>query len=225
MSKVDPRAWDRTIIPPGREARNPMSSSPRASKKPTWRKVAVYISGLLMVSLADPRPVTFAVGCVLVALAWAVRLWAFGHLAKNEKMVTTGPYAHTRNPAYFGSFLALLGIALAAGNAESTRGQAVWAFALVLCVAFFVLYFPRKMKREYPRLERLFGKELERHAANVPDFWPRLSPWRSGDERRFSWAQVKENHEISWGVVLSVVLVAIWFVERWSPLADFLEKA
>lgn len=202
-----------------------MSSSPRASKKPTWRKVAVYISGLLMVSLADPRPQTFVVGCALVAAAWALRLWAFGHLAKNQKMVTTGPYAHTRNPAYFGSFLALVGIALAAGNWESLRGQLVWGFAALLCAAFFVFYFPRKMQREYPRLAELFGAELERHAANVPDFWPRLSPWRSGDDRRFSWAQVRENHELSWGLVLSVVLAAIWYVDRWSPLARLLDQA
>ncbi len=196
-----------------------MSSSPRASKKPTWRKVAVYISGLALVSLADPRPLTFGIGCVFVAAAWFLRLWAFGHLAKNEVMVTSGPYAHTRNPAYFGSFLALIGITLAAGNCESTRGIGVWVFAAVLCVAFFLFYFPRKMQREYPRLQELFGEQVDRHAQNVPDFWPQLKPWRSGDDRRFSWAQVRENHEISWGVVLSLVLAAIWFVELWSPFA------
>ena len=202
-----------------------MTGSPRASKKPTWRKVSVYLSGLLLVSLADPRPATFAIGCVCVALAWILRLWAFGHLAKNELMVTTGPYAHMRNPAYFGSFLALIGVALAAGNWESSRGLAVWAFAALLCVAFFVFYLPRKMQREYPRLERLFGDQVARHAANVPDFWPQLKPWRSGDSRRFSWAQVRENHEISWGVVLTLVMVAIWTVDAWSPLADLLEKS
>ena len=53
----------------------------------------------------------------------------------------------------------------------------------------------------------------------MPDFWPQLKPWRSGDPRRFSWAQVRENHEISWGVVLTVVMVLIWTVESWSPLA------
>ena len=201
-----------------------MSASPRASKKPTWRKVAVYISGLLLVSLADPRLPTFAIGCVLVLVAWLVRLWAFGHLAKNELMVTTGPYAHCRNPAYFGSFLALLGVALAAGNWESPRGLAVWGFAALLCVVFFVFYLPRKMQREYPRLQALFGEQVDRHAAHVPDFWPQLRPWRSGDTRRFRWSQVRENHEISWGVVLTLLMIAIWTVDRWSPLAGALQQ-
>jgi protein-S-isoprenylcysteine O-methyltransferase Ste14 len=194
-----------------------MSKEKRASKKPTWRKVAVYLSGFLLVAHADPRPTSFLVGCVLVTLAWVVRIWAFGHLEKNQVMVTTGPYAHTRNPAYFGSFLALLGFVIAAGNFESTRGLFIWAFSLVLILAFFLFYFPRKMAREYPRIEKLFGEQVHRHAANVPDFWPQIKPWRSGDDREFSWARVGSNHEWDWGFVLGLLMAAVWFVESWSP--------
>jgi protein-S-isoprenylcysteine O-methyltransferase Ste14 len=195
-----------------------MSSSNRASKRLTWRKSAVYICSLLLVSLADPRPVTFTIGCVLVALAWSLRLWAFGHLDKNQLLVTTGPYAYLRNPAYFGTFLAMLGVAMACGNFETTRGQIVYGFALVLVVVFLGFYMPRKMKREYPRLQALFGAEVDRHAENVPDFWPRLTPWRSGQERSFSWEMVRENHELSWGLVLALVMALVWFAPLWSPL-------
>jgi protein-S-isoprenylcysteine O-methyltransferase Ste14 len=198
-----------------------MSGSKRASMKLTWRKVAVYLAALVVVASADPRPVTFAIGCVLVALALALRIWAFGHLEKNVVMVTTGPYAYTRNPAYLGSFFALLGVALAAGNAESTRGRFVWGLALALGIAFFSFYLPRKMKREYPRLRELFGAQLERHAEHVPDFWPQLRPWRSGDDRRFAWRRARENHELEWTPVFAGLMLAIWFVERWSPVAGW----
>lgn len=198
-----------------------MSGSPRASKKPTWRKLAVYLAALVVVAAADPRPLTFWIGCGLVAVALMLRIWAFGHLEKNVVMVTTGPYAYTRNPAYLGSFLALLGVALAAGNAESGRGLFVWGLSLALAIAFFSFYLPRKMKREYPRLRELFGAQLERHAENVPDFWPRLTPWRSGDSRRFSWHRVFDNHEAEWTPVFAGLLAAIWFVERWSPVAGW----
>lgn len=200
-----------------------MSGSKRASKKPTWRKLAVYLAAATVVAAADPRPGPFVAGCVFVALALLLRIWAFGHLEKNVLMVTTGPYAYTRNPAYLGTFLMLLGMALAAGNWESTRGRLVWGIALLLAAAFFSFYLPRKMRREYPRLKELFGEQLDRHAANVPDFWPRLTPWRSGDERRFSWARARENHELPWAVVFGLLLTAIWFVGRWSPLAHWLE--
>ncbi|MBC8369709.1 MAG: isoprenylcysteine carboxylmethyltransferase family protein [Planctomycetes bacterium] len=194
-----------------------MNANNRASKKITWRKAAVYLSTLALVSFADPRPTTFVIGAVLVLLAWMLRMWAFGYLDKNALMVTTGPYAHTRNPAYLGSFIALVGVSLASGNAESVRGQYIWGFALVLCIAFFVFYFPRKMQREYPRLKQLFGEQLDEHAANVPNFWPRITPWRSGQQRKFSFAMLLENHELSWGIAFFVALLAIWFVNLWTP--------
>ncbi len=219
MRKVDCWAQDRTIILSGPRPRKTMSGEKRASKRLTWRKTAVYICAILLVSLADPRFPTFVAGCVLVALAWSLRIWAFGHLAKNQLLVTTGPYAHTRNPAYFGSFLALLGVSLAAGNAESQRGLWVWGFALFLGVVFLTFYMPRKMKREYPRIQKLFGAEVDRHAANVPDFWPRLTPWRSGQDRQFSWEMVRHNHELSWGPALALVLLGIWTAPLWSPFA------
>ncbi len=165
---------------------------------------------------------TFALGCCFVALAWLLRAWAFGHLSKNETLVTTGPYAHMRNPAYFGSFLALTGVSLAAGNAESGRGLLVWGFGAVLLVAFFTKYLPRKFSREHGRMERLFGKDALRHQENVPPFWPRLRPWRSGSERRFSLARVGENHEWAWAFVLALVMVGLWFAPQWSPLANWM---
>lgn len=187
-------------------------------KLPSPRQIGVYLSALLLALFADPRASTFAAGCVLVALACALRIWAFGHLDKNQHMVTTGPYAYTRNPAYLGSFLAMLGVALAAGNAETVRGRFVWGLSLLLVVAFFTLYLPRKFAREYDRLRRLFGPDLDRHAANVPSFWPRLVAWRSGDSRRFSWSRITTNHEWPWGVILTLLLAVIWFAHKWSPV-------
>lgn len=189
-----------------------------SSKLPSPRQIGLYLSAILLALLADPRPGPFAAGCVLVALALALRIWTFGHLDKNQHMVTTGPYAYTRNPAYLGSFVAMCGLALAAGNAETTRGRVVWGLAIVLAAAFFLTYLPRKFAREYGRLQRKFGADLERHAANVPDFWPQLKPWRSGDPRRFSWERVSYNHEWPWSVILAALLVAIWFSRTWSPL-------
>ena len=189
-----------------------------SSKRPSWRQFAVYGSCVLLVALADPRVATFVAGCVVVGVGWLLRIWAFGHLEKNVVMVTTGPYAHTRNPAYLGSFVILLGTALAAGNSESTQGLLVWGFTAVLVAVFFVFYLPRKFEREYERLRGIFGEQLDRHAENVPDFLPRLTPWRSGDTRRFSPKRVTENHEWAWGLVLAVLMAVVWYAPRWSPL-------
>lgn len=222
---VDRSACGRTIFPDGPPRRKRLlHTTMTASKRPTRRKAAVFLSAAALLALADPRPATFAAGCGLVALAWLLRIWAFGHLEKNALMVTTGPYAHTRNPAYLGSFLALLGVSLAAGNAATSQGRLVWALAILLAVAFFMLYLPRKLAREYSRLRRLFGDDVvARHADHVPDFLPRLRPWRSGDSRCFSWRRVGENHEWAWGGILAVVLVLVWTAPAWSPLHGVLE--
>ena len=73
------------------------------------------------------------------------------------------------------------------------------------------------MKREYPRLQKLFGEQLEEHAANVPNLWPRITSWRSGQERSFSLSLLRENHELSWGVAFVIALTAIYSVDSWSP--------
>ena len=202
-----------------------MTSKSHVSKGPSWRQVSLYALSLTLIALADPRPRTFAIGGAIVALAWMLRIWAFGHLEKNQKLVTTGPYAHSRNPAYVGSFLALAGIGLAAGNWESKQGRFVWGFLALLTLVFFLIYLPRKKRKEYQRLERLFGDPARQYAANVPHFWPRPTPWRSGDGKRFSWARVTSNREWPWGVVLGGVLVAIWNVESWSPLFGLLSAS
>jgi protein-S-isoprenylcysteine O-methyltransferase Ste14 len=192
-----------------------------SGRRQVLRQIALYVTAIAIIACADPRPATFLVGCGFVAVAWSLRIWSFGHLEKNELLVTTGPYAHSRNPAYFGSFLALIGVAIAAGNAETLQGRFVWGFCLVLFCVFFGIYLPRKFEREYGRLKKLFGQQAERHAANVPDFWPQLKPWRSGDPRRFSWNLVAANHELPWGPVLAGLLAAIWFVDRWSVVHGF----
>lgn len=194
-----------------------MSSNGKDSRLPSWRQLVLYLLCAALISLADPRPRTFAIGCVIVGLAWALRIWAFGHLEKNQKMVTTGPYAHTRNPAYVGSFMALVGVGLAAGNGETPQGRLVWGFTLFLVLIFFFVYMPRKKRKEYTRLERIFGEPARVYAANVPHFWPRPTPWKSGDPKKFSWSRVTGNREWPWGVVLAGVLFAIWNVQAWSP--------
>ena len=90
---------------------------------------------------------------------------------------------------------------------------------ILLIVIFFAVYMPRKKRKEYTRLERLFGEPAKAYAANVPHFFPRLTAWDSGDDRGFSWARVMSNREWPWAVVLTGVLIAIWFVELWSPFA------
>lgn len=176
----------------------------------TGRKLLVWLSAVGLLVFADPMAPTLALGSAIIGLGLALRIWAFGHLRKNQGLVVTGPYAHTRNPAYLGSALVMTGLFLASGNPCAASGLAIWAAGIVALLIFFVSYMPRKYRREYANLRRLFGDEVvNRHATNVPDFFPRPTPWRSGDTQSFSWRRVCANHELIWPIAAGLALVII----------------
>ncbi|HWL39317.1 MAG TPA: isoprenylcysteine carboxylmethyltransferase family protein [Gemmatimonadaceae bacterium] len=134
-----------------------------------------------------------------------VRGWASGHISKNERLATTGPYAHTRNPLYFGSFLIAAGFAIAAH----------WALLLVV-VAFFVLIYAPTIERERVATAERFPGDFERYAANVPAFVPRPTAWRgepvAPSSDGFSLDLYMKHGE--WKAGLTFGLVMGWLVWR-----------
>ena len=163
-----------------------------------------FILGITYLIFARPTPLTLAVGGTIALIGVIVRGWASGHIAKNERLATTGPYAHTRNPLYFGSFLIAAGFAVAAH----------WAL-LLLVVAFFVLIYAPTMQRERANIAERFPGAYEAYAANVPPFVPRPTPWKAThpeDEGEFSFDLYMKHGE--WKAGLTYVLVIAWLIYR-----------
>ncbi len=164
-----------------------------------------FILGITYLIFARPTLLTLAVGGAIAFLGVLVRGWASGHISKNERLATTGPYAHTRNPLYFGSFLIAAGFAVAAH----------WAL-LLLVVAFFVLIYAPTMQRERANIAGRFPEAYDTYAANVPAFIPRPTPWR-GDAAEegsggFSLELYMEHGE--WKAGLTYILVMGWLIYR-----------
>jgi protein-S-isoprenylcysteine O-methyltransferase Ste14 len=109
------------------------------------------------------------IGAVVSLSGLAIRAWASGHIQKNVRLATTGPYAFTRNPLYFGSFLLGLGFTIAAGR---------WVLAALFGALFLGIYLP-VMRVEANDLAKTFRDEYIRYASSVPLFLPRLTPHRS----------------------------------------------
>lgn len=78
-----------------------------------------------------------------------------------DKLVTSGPYAVTRNPMYLGHLLFLAGIALATGSPVAVAG---------------FLYQWRRLGRrvriDEERMEQIFGDEYRAYVARVPRWVP-----------------------------------------------------
>ena len=163
-----------------------------------------FILGIAYLIFARPTQLTLAVGGTIALIGVIVRGWASGHISKNERLATTGPYAHTRNPLYFGSFLIAAGFAIAAH----------WAL-LLLVVAFFVLIYAPTMQREKANIIERFPEAYEVYSANVPAFMPRPTPWKAthpGEDGGFSPGLYMKHGE--WKAGLTFVLVIAWLIYR-----------
>jgi hypothetical protein len=80
-----------------------------------WRVPLGFLLGVAYLVFCRPTVKLLIAGGAVAAAGVAIRAFAAGHLAKNQKLAMSGPYACTRNPLYLGSSLMGAGFALAGG--------------------------------------------------------------------------------------------------------------
>lgn len=127
-----------------------------------------FVFAIAFLVFARPEPVTLIVGAIVSVIGLLIRAWSSGHIRKNKNLAVSGPYAHTRNPLYLGSFIMGLGFTAASG---------VWWLAALFIVFFLGIYYP-VMRAETNELTNIFGDDYKEYAANVPLFLPRLTAYR-----------------------------------------------
>lgn len=146
------------------------------------RVPAGFVLAPLLFISARPSPASLVAGAFVAVIGLAIRAWASGHLKKNQELATSGPYAHTRNPLYLGTFL--LGIGMAIG------GGTLW-FVAVYGAMYLVIYVP-VMLAEAETVRELFADEYEEYSRQVPLFVPRLTPYGAHGRQSYA-AQLKRS--------------------------------
>lgn len=131
-----------------------------------------------------PTPNHLWTGGAVAFLGLLVRAWATGHLRKNDELAVAGPYAFTRNPLYFGSFVIGVGFSLAGARMEM----------LVVFLLCFAALYGGVMQQEMDFLRQKFPEDYARYEAAVPLFFPRLLPGEVNDGR-FSVQRYWQNRE------------------------------
>jgi len=164
-----------------------------------------FLLGALYLVFARPEPLPLVVGAAIALIGVFVRGWASGHIRKNAKLAVSGPYAYTRNPLYFGSFLIASGFAIAAHSS-----------LLLLVIAFFVLVYLPKIEAERLNILGRFPEEYPGYAANVPAFIPRRTAWadRPDAGEPFSFDLYMKHGE--WKAGLVYVAAVAWLAFRAS---------
>lgn len=168
-----------------------------------WRVRIGYLIAVVVLFLARPTPRSIMLGAAIGLIGLAIRAYSAGYLHKQEVLTTTGPYAYTRNPLYFGSGILAIGAAVALRS---------W-LAAVLLLVYFALVYSFVMRREEMELRGKHGAAFDEFAATVPLFFPRLMPIRpqGGAGGSFSWTQYKRNHEYEAlvGFLLFLIMLAV----------------
>lgn len=150
-----------------------------------WRVRVGLISGLGVLTLSQPTPLSLTGGVLLSLSGLLLRSWACGHLRKGHKLATSGPYRYTRNPLYLGNLI--IGLSLVVGS---------WSWwVLGIFFLYFGLFYPVVVHQEKKKMENLFPQEYANYRKEVPLFFPSPKPNSFNSEDEFSWMLHKKNKE------------------------------
>jgi protein-S-isoprenylcysteine O-methyltransferase Ste14 len=145
------------------------------------------------------------IGGAVAIFGLAVRAFAAGYLRKNDVLATSGPYARTRNPLYFGSVFLAIGFSIASRS---------WIVAVLLGV-YFSVFYTMTMRREGRSLAALHGAAFAEYASRVPLFWPGLRAANVGQKTKFSWSQYLRNREYRAAMGAAGAMALLWLLMRW----------
>jgi len=177
---------------------------PRQSKRDTvigviarGRVALGFVSGVLVLILAQPTARSLAIGMSIAALGEVVRIWAAGHLHKSREVTASGPYRFVPHPLYVGSTVMGVGLAIACASIP----------VAVLIALYLVTTLTAAIKSEEAFLRRTFGEQYDLYRSGIAA--KRRDPGAS--RRRFSLAQAIANREYRAvaGFVVALLLL-VW---------------
>jgi protein-S-isoprenylcysteine O-methyltransferase Ste14 len=172
---------------------------PYADRVARLRVTAGFVMVAAFAIFSRPTPRSLAIGLAASLSGLALRAWAAGHLAKNQRLAISGPYAFTRNPLYLGTLMTALGLA-AAGDSPG--------LAILFGALFLLVYLPAIELEEQHLTSILPGYRA--YAARVPLLLPRWPEGLGPDD--FSFALYRKNREYQ--ALLGWLTGAVWLIAR-----------
>jgi protein-S-isoprenylcysteine O-methyltransferase Ste14 len=149
---------------------------------------------ILLVITAHPTWKAYLWGIGLILLGELFRLWGVAHAGGATRtrevgapdLVTSGPFARTRNPLYLANTLIYTGIACLAG------GKLLW---ILIAIAFSCIQYTFIVALEEETLLRLFGPEYAFYKRYVPRWRIRLLHWSWSIPRQPDWRDAWRNEK------------------------------
>ena len=137
--------------------------------------IALHADRLIGLANIFPNPLNIILSLPIFSLALFLMGWSVQNFLKAKgspvpfnpppKLVTTGPYAYTRNPMLTGVFSLLLGFGVLFGS----------VFLLIVFTPLFIFINFWELKSiEEPELEKRLGEEYIEYRKRTPMFFPNL---------------------------------------------------
>lgn len=148
-------------------------------------------------------------GGVSIVLGQSLRLWAVRHIGVISRtrttrlgpLITTGPYAWSRNPLYVANWLLWTGFVLAA--------QVLWM--LPVAWAVFALQYRAIVKWEEQLLRERYPDAYDEYAARVRRWWPSRADRTAMPVRIHPWQDVLFSER---GTLAAIVVLATLLLVR-----------
>ena len=139
---------------------------------------------LSIIYFAQPDNPNVLIGLAVLLLGEATRMWSVSYAGGETRttkvgapsLCTAGPYGFVRNPIYVGNMLMYLGIVIVAGSPNL-------ALMCITTMTFFIIQYSLIISLEEEKLSELFGEEYSIYKNNVRSIIPRLSRWKTDDDR------------------------------------------
>jgi protein-S-isoprenylcysteine O-methyltransferase Ste14 len=160
-----------------------------------------FVLAAIVLYLAEPTGLSILLGLPVAIIGALFRALAAGVIQKDTALATSGVYALTRNPLYFGSSMLAAGFAIMSAN----------EIAAALLIVPFGFIYPTVMLREEAHLARLFPDEYRAYKTKVPRFFP--NP-KMRFPRSFSFAQYLSNREYNTALGFAGAL-ALLCIKSW----------
>lgn len=153
------------------------------------------------------RQIADGAGAALFLLGYALRIMARGYKSElnpdGKSLVTSGPYALTRNPMYLGTLLIGMGVILLLLK---------WWAGLIFLAVYLAIYLPQISKEE-KKLRIFFGVEFRDYCRKTPRFFPGVKSFLRKDKQsrlqlKSAWIKKEANSFIPTSIF--VAFVKIW---------------
>ncbi len=159
---------------------------------------------VIVIYFSRPTFASALAGGIPLILGELLRIWAVGYaggatrartLSAASDLVTTGPYAHVRNPLYLGNLALSLGVCIIAN---------VYWMLIVLLVGYCVQYLPI-IASEEAYLRESCGAAYETYYAAVPRFIPRLRRHTNPSVHSFSLSRALKSEKRTLTAIACVI--------------------